>query len=158
MSNQVITQTSKEGLNKYKLLNTASEEFKQAYEAVFEIAEGSLTTVSDNDAAGKIRVAMNLYSPNEEQVRQLQNFLAAFKAIESQIDPEKLSFFITKATDDEICINRTMSSGISKLIIHDDGLIAYSYISYTSDQSKDELTFYATDQLDFESLSYQLFA
>ncbi len=145
------------GTNKYSLLESHSKDVTNAYEQVFAVIDGSLTTVADNDATSKINIAMTSLKPTAEQVNALNEFHSAFKFIETRIDPLRLNFDISKALDDEICINRTSDFGVSKIIIHEDGLIAYSFISYKGVDKIDILDFYS-DSIDYETLTFNFFS
>jgi len=145
------------GTNKYSLLQSHSKDVTNAYEQVFAVMDGSLTTVSDNDATSKINIAMTSLKPTAEQIIALNEFHAAFKYIETRIDPLRLNFDITKALDEEICINRVSDFGISKIIIHEDGLIAYSFIAYKN-ISKEDILDFQLDGVDYESLTFKFFS
>lgn len=145
------------GTNKYSLLESHSKDVTNAYEQVFAVIDGSLTTVADNDAISKINIAMTSLNPTPEQANALNEFHSAFKFIETRIDPLRLNFDISKALDDEICINRTSDFGVFKIIIHEDGLIAYSFISYKGVAKNDILDFHA-DNIDYETLTYNFFS
>lgn len=144
------------GLNKYSLLESSDSKIQQIYEDVFYTLEGSLTTVSDNDAVSKFNVAKASLSYSETQLNILSSFQDVFQQIETQIDPEKLNFFITQAMDGELCINRTSEQGISKIIINEDGVVAYSFIPYKGVDLKDVLEFIPSEK-DFEKYSYCFF-
>lgn len=146
-------------LNKYELLNSRSIEVKAIYESVFKKFEGSVTTVIDNDSATIFNVAINELNPNDIQLNILNEFKSAFKYVESCIDPARLKFQITKTVDGDICINRTSELGISKFIVHDDGLIAYSFVAFKGVNAKDTLEFYEDKSvIDYEKFTYRLFA
>lgn len=143
--------------NKYALLLSKTDEVRTTYEKVFTRVEGSLTTVSDNDAASRIVVAINNLQPSEPQVGCLNEFIAAFKYVEKCIDPSRLNFTVTKSVENEICINHFSTDGLSKIIIDEDGSIAHSFISYKGINKPDSLEFYEGD-IDFEVLTYDLFS
>lgn len=145
-----------DGLNKYQLLQSGSEDITAIYEKIFEGTEGSLTMVIDNDAISKFRVAIVTYTPTGVQCGILEKFENSFRNIENEIDPDRLSFTVTKAYDDEICINRTSELGLSKIIINDDGVIAFSFIAYKDVQRNDILLFWdAPQDQDYESITYK---
>lgn len=150
------SQPTFDGINKYGLLQSESEYVREIYAAVFEKVKGSYTTISDNDASGRFDVAIATFQPTDLQLDQLLSFKDAFKTVETKIDPNRLKFSIAKALDNEICINKESASGLSKIIIHDDGLIAFSFISFSGVEKPDVLEFYDCD-LDYEQLAYQLF-
>jgi hypothetical protein len=146
------------GTNKYDLLGTLSPDIFDIYNNVFSTVEGSLTTVIDNDAESKYNIAINSLKPTCEQLEALDKFKTAFKKIEKLIDPEKLNFNIAAAFDNEICINRVSDFGISKIIIHDDGLIARSFISYKGVHNKKDILDFYEDDVDYESITLKFFS
>lgn len=148
---------SANGTNKYSLLQSQSKEIRDAYEEVFAKVEGSLTTVADNDATTKFKVAFNSLHPTACQIEVLNNLQSSFKDVEKIIDPVRLNFEITKALDDEICINRASDLGISKIIIHEDGLIAYSFVAFKNVAKNDSLVFFE-EGVDYEAITYHFFS
>jgi hypothetical protein len=163
MEDQVITLTpgglSAKGINKYALLQSASEEITAEYEVVLKNVEGSLTTVADNDTSSKFNVAMATLSPNEIQTSILQKIEQSFKSIQETIDPDRLQFSIVEAEDNEICIFRRSSNGISNIIINDDGVTAYSFIAYKNIPKQDTLVFFDNgDEMDCEHLALKFFS
>lgn len=137
-----------------------SEYFREKeYNNLLKDNAGSLTQVYGNDVNSIFIVAQQYLSPNGLQIEILKYFLEAFLYIEDKIDPERLKFSITKAADDEICINRKATgSGRVKIIINDDGIIAFSYLPSTNIDSKGVLDFYNKGNTDFETLSYNFFS
>ena len=143
--------------DKYLLLQSEDEGTLVIYKEVFSKTEGSFSTVSDNDAITKFNVASAQFDPTVEQMETMNKLATSFKKIESEIDPTRLNFYISKATDNEICINRESDTGISKIIIHEDGIIGLSFIAFINSNKKNNLEFYETDA-DFESLTYKFFS
>ena len=155
----IISENDQDSLNKYELLQSKSSDVVDIYKKIFEQVEGSVTTVSDNDSGTRINIAISNLNPNEIQVKCLRFFQKAFKYVESCIDPARLNFTVTLAEDDEICINRISDIGVSKIIIHEDGLIAHSFISFKLSDKKDILDFYDDcETIDYESLTFKLFS
>jgi hypothetical protein len=151
--------SGKNAVNKYENLQTKSLTVREAYVKVFEAVEGSYTVVSDNDAVSKINMAISTLNPNKVQQGCLTKFRDTFSTIEGHIDPTRLKFTIEAAMDEEICITHFASIGISKIIIHDDGLIAHSFIGYKGSEKKDFIIFYSTEEkVDYESLTYKFFS
>lgn len=146
------------GLNKYDLLQTVSEDVKKAYGDIFDKVEGSLTTVSDNDTSQKIKVAIVTLQPYKVQLEILLRIQEAFSAIENNIDPTRLQFTITKAMDDEICINRNSDFGLSKIIINEDGIVIRTFTAYRNITSSDEFEVYEHGVNDYEHLAYKFFS
>ena len=143
-----------EGVNIQQLQQT--EFGNEAYYKMAEQVKGTLTQTYVIDVDDIFIHAYAKLEPNEEQYAVLLKFQESLIGIEEKIDPDRLTFSITKAVDDEICINRNASSGGRvKIIIHDDGLIAYSFIPEIGNHKPKELSFYESDTLDFEGLSYQ---
>lgn len=150
---------SKSGINKYQLLQSDSDDIRLAYEQVFSKVNGSLTTVVDNDSTSKFNVAINSFSSiTPEQLECIKQIETAFVYIERQIDPNRLYFSITRASDNEICINRSNESGLSKIIVHEDGLIALSFIAFRGVDKPDSLAFYEEPQPNYESIVFRFFA
>jgi hypothetical protein len=144
------------GTNKYALLSSQSQDIIDIYSDVFSSVEGSLTTVVDNDVESIINIAVNQLTPSNEQILELNKFRDAFNYIESVIDPEKLNFTITKAVDDEICINHISKNGVSKIIIHEDGMIAQSFVAFNGVDKKDSIEFYEGN-IQYQQLAYKFF-
>lgn len=152
------TTLSSDGLNKYDLLQSVSPDIRQAYENIFNKVEGSLTTVSDNDTVQKIRVAIATLQPNKYQTDILLKISDAFSSIETSIDPTRLQFNITKATDDEICMNRISDKGFSTIIINEDGVVVLSFIAHKGVNESDIFEVFETNITDYEGFSYKFFA
>jgi len=147
------------GLNKYNLLQSQSDDIRHQYNEVFELVQGSLTTVTDNDAQSKFNVAISILEPTAHQTETLIRFRDSFKNIEAQIDPERLRFEVDKAADNEICIYRKSINGVTNIIINDDGSIAFSFIAYKDANKNDVFDFYDNcDQFDYESLVFKFFS
>lgn len=153
----IIDKKSANGTNKYSLLQSQSKDITDAYAKVFAKVEGSLTTVADNDATTKFNVAFNSLHPTESQIEVLNNLQSSFKDIEKIIDPVRLNFEIVKALDGEICLNRISELGVSKIIIHEDGLIAHSFIAFKNVAKNDILDFFEND-IDYETVTFNFFS
>lgn len=153
----IIDKKSANGTNKYSLLQSQSKDITDAYAKVFAKVEGSLTTVADNDATTKFNVAFNSLHPTESQIEVLNNLQSSFKDIEKIIDPVRLNFEIVKALDGEICLNRISELGVSKIIIHEDGLIARSFIAFKNVEKEDILDFFEND-VDYETITFNFFS
>jgi hypothetical protein len=148
-----------QGLNKYTLLQSESEEILNEYNEVLEPIQGSLTTVSDNDVQSKFTVAVNNLKMTEEQLKTVNKFQHSFNDIQTMIDPNRLQFDIEKAMDDELCIFRNSDNGISNIIIHEDGSLAISFIGYKNSNKKDLFEFYESeDDTDYESIALKFFS
>lgn len=129
------------------------------YDKILENNEGALTQAYGNDVNSIFLVAYKSFSPNPSQIEILQSFENSLHYIEQQIDPKRLKFTITKAEDDEICINRKAeTSGRVKIIINDDGVIAFSYLPDKYSKNENVLEFYRPkENIDFESLVFRFF-
>jgi hypothetical protein len=131
---------------------------ENGYNELLKDNAGSLTQAYGNDTISTFRVAYQNLKPNDLQIEILDLFRAALMVIEDKIDPERLRFTITKALDDEICINRAATSGGRvKLIINDDGVIALSYIPSKTSSKKSALEFHDQENADYEALAYTFF-
>jgi hypothetical protein len=128
------------------------------YDNLLAITAGSLTQAYGNDAISVFRVAYQDLLPNDLQIEILDRFRAALIVIENMINPDRLRFTITKAMDDEICVNRPATNGGRvKLIVNDDGIIALSFIPNRESAYNDVLEFYNLNSVDFELLAYSFF-
>ena len=143
--------------DKYALLQSTDEEALNIYNVVFKNAEGSFTTVSNNDTTSKFNVAIMQFNPTEEQSKAISNLITCFKEIERIIDPKRLNFSVTQAMDNEICVNRISEIGISKIIIHEDGVLALSFIAFKGIEKKSTLDF-VENETDYEELAYKFFS
>jgi hypothetical protein len=129
------------------------------YDKVLKDNEGTLTQVYGDDVNSIFWVAYNNLIPNKLQTEILHLFQEKLHYIEKQIDPERLKFTITKAMDDEICINRKATSGGRiKLIINDDGVIAFSFLPDKGNKREKVLDFYIMSSVDFETLAFDFFS
>lgn len=149
--------TSDSGLDIQRLKESSYFRDREEYSDLVKNNAGSLTQAYGNDASSIFMVAYQDLVPNAIQMEILSSFLLALISIENMIDPERLKFTITKAMDNEICINRPATTGGRvKLIINDDGVIALSYLPNKTSQRKSELEFYDKNT-EFESLAYSFF-
>jgi hypothetical protein len=145
------------GLNLQQLRQ--SEYFGDEYIAVLKNSEGSLTQVYGYDVSSTFMVAKHDLRPNPLQTEILNTFLYEFFLIEDKIDPQRLQFTITKAMDDEICINRDASfGGRVKVIIHDDGVIALSFLPDANNRRKKELIFCKHFEANYDKISLRFFS
>jgi len=163
MNNEIIIDSKNNlpnsGLNKYSLLGIHDDDIAQIYSNIFNNVEGSLTVASDNDAVTKINIARANLNLTPFQIKVLDSFKNAFVEIENNIDPNRLLFSISKSLDDEVCITRFSELGISKIIINESELIAYSFIAYKNVGQKDILDFYTFEfNIDFETVSFNFFS
>jgi len=155
----ITSPSTNRGLNKYDLLQSESKEVVTQYEEVLEPVKGSLTTVTDNDVTSKFTVSISTLNPTQDQVETLELVKLHFKAIENQIDPNRLFFKIDKTIDDEFCIYRKSNDGISNLIINDDGSLSFSFIAYKQSDQTDSYVFYEKGGItDYELLAFNFFA
>ena len=145
------------GLNLQQLKQ--SEYFGEEYGTLLKNSAGSLTQAYGYDVSSTFMVAKHDLRPNDLQTEILNLFLEKFFLIEDQIDPQRLQFTITKAMDDEICINRKAAvGGRVKIIINDDGVIAFSFLpDPAASGCATVLDFYSKDKLGFKGLSYLFF-
>lgn len=146
------------GVNKMELLQSKRPDIVERYEAVFAKVEESFTTVTDNDSQHKIRVAVAVLCPNELQTAILYSIAEALKEVEQKIDPNRLQFTITKAMDDEICLNRTSANGLAKIIINEDGLVVLTFTAVKESAKANQFIPYTEGIGDYEALAYDFFA
>ena|ERR1035438_3662209 len=133
--------------------------FSSEYEHLFQDSKGALTQVYGDDVDSIFEVAISKLNPNDIQVEILQGFQEQLKYIENCIDPERLKFTITRAMDNEICINRKATTGGRvKLIINEDGTIALSFLPDKGSNQGKSLDFYSIENQDnFERIAYDFF-
>ena len=154
-----IPEDVESGMNIQQLKQSKYFEGIEYYDKVLENNNGTLTQVYGDDVNSVFLVAHKKLLPNKEQTEILHFFQEKLNYVEKQIDPERLRFTITKAMDDEICINRKATSGGRiKLIINDDGVIAFSFLPDKGNKEKKLLTFHTVDTADFESLAFTFFS
>lgn len=145
------------GINRYDLLQSASEEVIRAYKQVLEPVSGSFTVVADNDAEAKIRVALAQLRPTEAQAQVLRALGVTLRGL-NLTDPKRMNFTVARAQDDEIYLRRCSLAGVSKLIINDDGSIAYSFLGLPGAIRPDVLQFVEEpSNNDWEGLAYSFF-
>ena len=159
--NNVITintnNKSESGLDLQKLKESNYMRDKE-YNGLLKENAGSLTQAYGNDTLSRFRVAYQYLMPNDLQIEILDLFRSALITIENKIDPERLKFTITKAMDDEICVNRQATNdGRVKLIVNDDGVIALSFEPNKGSNKNSVLEFFNKDTADFETLAYYFF-
>jgi hypothetical protein len=131
--------------------------FKNSYSELIDNIKGSLTQAYQ-DVDNIFLIANKDFTPTDLQLCTLAKFRDVFCQISEAIDPLRNNFTITKAMDDEICINRkTTSEGRAKIIIHEDGTFALSFLPYSGNPAPSFLEFYRIDNADIESLSYSFF-
>ena len=146
------------GINKMDLLQSKDPDTLKMYRDVFASTEDSYTTVVDNDSVQRIKIAATTLQPNSSQLDILLQIKDAFNEVETKIDPSRLQFNVTKAADDEICINRTSSNGLAKIIINDDGLIVLTFTAFRGINKPDSFIPYTEGVADYEALAYAFFA
>lgn len=93
------------------------------------------------------------------QKRILDNIFISFREIKKIIDPNHLTPFNYSYNneEDEFLLYRSSNEGGTNIIIHENKVLAFSFIGINSDE-KDELSFYEEDNVDFEKLAYSFFA
>jgi|SRR5579871_4107925 len=154
-----IINSNNGGLNISQLKQ--SQIFNKDYECLWKENNKVETSTQSygNDVGNIFKVAIINLLPNEIQNEILNSLQEKLIFIEKQIDPDRLLFSITKAMDDEICINRNASSGGRvKLIVNDDGVITLSYLPDKNSKKEKVLDFYSKENVDFENLVYQIFS
>ncbi len=134
--------------------------FEELYKNVKELSKGATQKVYGNDIEQKFHQAIVLLKPNQEQTEILHEFQLAFINLQDTIDPNRLVFSFSKTPDDEICIYKSANSGgVVNLIIHEDGLIALSFVAYKNNEHKNSgLRFFDDGKYDFEKIMYDFFS
>jgi len=161
MSNLTINPSSKGGSPLNVLFLNESSFGKKSYERIVEQQKGSLTQNYVADVIDIYSEALfKLESDTEPlQIEILRTFAYHHDILAKTIDPNRHDFTITTASDGEICINRKVSNGGRvKIIIHDEGLIAFSYLPGKLDPEKERLDFFNYSKIDIEKLLYNFFA
>lgn len=141
------------GLKRQELFQSQLPEVRRTYDDVLRRDHDSLTTVRDNDAASKFRVAYATLPTTRAQRISLEAMERAFRRIEFQIDPQRLTFTFGQTPDDDIVINHSHSDGISTLVLHDDGSVALSFIARRHVAKPDQLGFHEAATADWEGLA-----
>lgn len=155
MNNSALNFTPNQVLNTNLAFLKQGDSFTDQYDKVLKSIQGTLTG-DYKDVINIFKQASMTLNPNEQQAEMMSLFRAEFERIQKTIDPERLSFSITRGTDDEICLNRKATSGgIVNLIIHEDGLIALSFIPSKSSMLDKYIGFVQPSNADYESLAYQ---
>ncbi|TAF73171.1 MAG: hypothetical protein EAZ53_13555 [Bacteroidetes bacterium] len=126
-----------------------SQSIKESYKKDFSNSEPSLVVNLVNDLDASFDIAHTKFSMTNEQIKCIELLRVCFLKLQSVMDPNRLYFTFSNAVDGEICLNRISENGISKLIINEDGVLAYSFISYKNSTKKDVLDFF-TNEVDGE--------
>lgn len=79
--------------------------------------------------------------PNAQQMLTLQQLEKALEARAQNLSAEQMNFSLTRAQDDEICLNRRTQAGVSTVLVHEDGSVAFSFISLPGSPQPDVLEF-----------------
>lgn len=134
--------------------------YQAAYSNIRSEVRGALSLTYGHDIPSKFKAAQAALSPNAGQDKLLSRLQEALLSIEKEIEPEKLELEpFRKGSDDEIYIIRHSDKGVSKIIVHDDGLLAYSFIGFKGCTVPDDLVFvHDVTALDFESFAYRFLA
>ncbi len=127
------------------------------YRQAGERTEGTLTRHYGNSLAERLNQLLQRYALSSFQVTALSKLMTAFKNIEYHIEPDKLTFQDLFTGDDELILFRTSKRGATNLVIHDDELIAYSFIGK---EEQPVLDFFEETkaQFDFEAIAYKFLA
>jgi hypothetical protein len=144
-------------INRLQLLNIESIDINAIYENNLESLSAPVTINYDNNSDSKFENSYTLLYPNPIQTTILQEFRKYFNLVETQIEPDKIDFSITKAMDDEICINKKTKNGLAKIIINDDGVVVFTFNAFANTDEKDEFTpLYVHDRnsFDYERFCY----
>lgn len=144
-------------------LNLSSLSTAVNYQAALELINKGGLNQTYGDINSKFELALAILSPNEDQTEILHEFQSVISHVQKVIAPDRLLFYITKAGDDEICINRsTRNQGVAKIIIHPEKLIALSFITPMKEPSTNNyLEFFNEEEnsnTDFEMIIYKFFS
>jgi hypothetical protein len=150
--------TNNYAINRLQLLNIDSSEINSIYESNLETLGAPITINYDNNSNSKFQNCYVLLHPNAIQTTILQEFRKYFNLVETQIEPDKIDFSITKALDGEICINKKTNNGLAKIIINDDGVVVFTFTAFANTKEKDEFTLlyvHDSNSFDYESFCYK---
>ncbi len=135
--------------------------FKENYDQFFDNDDETVFINEANHDVASIytSILINCKSLEAFQREVLLNLFKSFDFIRKEIDPYKLKDFQYCLTEDrELCLYRNTEKGITNLIIDEENLVSYSFISKT-DASKDELQFFDfSTEICFEKLALMFFS
>lgn len=155
-----LSSASEGVLDGNRLLRSESADVRAIYGQVLRATRGSLSSVATNDVAERFSVAQARLRPNAAQQGVLSILVHWFVYLKKKIEPDRLaSFRIDKALDGEICLSRRTELGLTNVIIHDDGTLAFSFIAGRGVAKQDMLEFFDEENVaDWEQLTYRFFA
>lgn len=121
-----------------------------------EIGEFALLSNSDIISLYSSILIENDLSDFQKSI--LSKLFIAFDTIQNEIDPNKLQKFKNVISDElELCFYRNSEKGITNLIIDEDQLITFSYISKTN-QEDNIIEFYEGEEYSIEKIAYSFFS
>lgn len=141
-------------------LDVASQSVSDSYKENILNQSEVFSTPALSDLNGKFdKLYIDFMNITNVQTIQLNLIKEGFILIQTIIDPTKLCFFeSSKGSDDELILRRESENGVSKLIIHDDGAIAYWFIAFKESQKANIRNFYhLNEKIDFEVITYNFF-
>ena len=143
-------------INRQDLMSAESVEVNDSYSKTLQNLANAVTSVIDNNSTAKIENAIDLFDLSPIQTDILNHFKLAFQETEKKMEPDKIDFSISKAMDNEICLNKFTKEGVSKIIINDDGFVVYSFIAFATSNKQDIFNSLGVIDaaFDFEKLTY----
>ena len=142
-------------VNFFDLKRTRTASLWEAYSEVEEAASGSISSSYDISPDNQFDVLFASYELTEFQKHVVECMYPVFDNTANIIDPEKLVYDISMNSDQDLILSRDMDEGLSSLIIHDDELIVYSFISSVNKEFDIFDIYEDVRKVDFEKLVYE---
>lgn len=141
------------GFKSQELLQSQSPDVRQTYCDVVRRSDDFQPSIRSNDVASKFRAAYEQLTVNPIQRAAMECLEVQMRRIEESIDPTLLNFTIDQSPDDDVVLHHSHPAGVSSLILHEDGLAAFSFIARQGVERDDELTFHESTEADWEGLA-----
>lgn len=141
------------GLKRQELLQSQSPDVRQTYFELLNWDDEFQPSIRVDDVASKYREAYAQLTFTHAQRSALEKLACEMSRIEESIDPALLNFTIDQSPDDDVVLHHSHAAGINSLIVHEDGLVAFSFIARQGSEKADELTFHEAAEIDWEGLA-----
>lgn len=149
---------AKRGVDFHNLKMTKTESLREAYSEVEEMTGGSISNSYFPNPDDQLDALFATYELTEFQKRKIGEIYPIFSHILDLIDPEKLTYEINVNCDQDLILSKNDKKGLSTLIIHDDELIVYSFISKISKDLDKYFEYEEGKEVDLEALVYKFLA
>lgn len=140
-----------------------SEALREQYDDIFETDNTDLNSTFDYKDIGELYE--NILFKNGEYLTDFQKdslgkIFMEFDKIRKLIDPHRLKEFdcFFNSEDEEFLLYRNSNKGLTNVIIHDEELIAFSFIPKKIDEEKVLTYFEGNDLEDLSKVAYLLFS